>query len=47
MPRYRFRRTPASAHVFNETFLFAALVCATAVLAAWRMQPVPTQTAAR
>jgi predicted MFS family arabinose efflux permease len=24
---------------FNETFLFVALICATAVLAAWRMRP--------
>jgi DHA2 family multidrug resistance protein len=30
-------------HAFNETFLFVALICATAVLAAWRMRPVPTQ----
>jgi EmrB/QacA subfamily drug resistance transporter len=26
---------------FNETFLFVAFICATAVLAAWRMQPKP------
>ncbi|MEN3294098.1 MAG: hypothetical protein V7642_3351 [Burkholderiales bacterium] len=34
-------------HAFNETFLFVALICATAVLAAWRMRPVPAETAAR
>lgn len=27
-------------HAFNETFLFVALICASAVLAAWRMKPV-------
>ncbi|HJV50763.1 MAG TPA: DHA2 family efflux MFS transporter permease subunit [Noviherbaspirillum sp.] len=26
-------------HAFNETFLFVALICATAIFAAWRMKP--------
>jgi DHA2 family multidrug resistance protein len=34
-------------HAFNETFLFVALICATAVLAAWRMRPVTAEAAAR
>ncbi|WP_334187343.1 DHA2 family efflux MFS transporter permease subunit [Noviherbaspirillum sp.] len=28
---------------FNETFLFVALLCAAAVLAAWRMRPAPDE----
>jgi DHA2 family multidrug resistance protein len=32
------RGTGASIHAFNETFLFIAVICAAAVLAAWRMQ---------
>jgi EmrB/QacA subfamily drug resistance transporter len=34
-------------HAFNETFLFVALICATAVLAAWRMQTAPTEAIAQ
>jgi EmrB/QacA subfamily drug resistance transporter len=30
-------------HAFNETFLFVAVICASAVLAAWRMQPAPVE----
>lgn len=30
-------------HAFNETFLFVALLCASAIFAAWRMKPVHRQ----
>lgn len=35
----------ARIHAFNETFLLVALLCATAILAAWRMQAAPRPTA--
>lgn len=34
----------ARLHAFNETFLFVALICAVAILAAWRMQAASSTT---
>lgn len=39
-------KADAQVLAFNETFLLVALFCAIAVLAAWRMRPLPTERSA-
>ena len=39
-------KADAQVLAFNETFLLVALLCAIAVLAAWRMRPLPTERSA-